>query len=323
MPRFLFAALLALLAGSSAAQPAPATAAYPARLIRLVVPFSAGSGVDVLARVIADKLAERLKQPVIVDNKTGAAGVIGFEYAAKSPPDGYTLLVSVNTLVINPALRKVSYDPVKDFAPVMQLASGGFVLAVHPSVKANTVSELVALTRANPGKLNYSSAGVGSFVHLGTELFKMQSGADLVHIPHKGVTAAATGLITGDVAFMTVPMELALPYLKSGKIKPLAVTGAKRSPLAPEIPTVAEAGIADFNMDLWTGLLAPAGTPRDIVSRLNVEVSQILGVPETRALLSQRGIEATPGTPEQLAGLIAADLARWQRVVAAARITAE
>jgi tripartite-type tricarboxylate transporter receptor subunit TctC len=323
VPRFLFTALLALLAGSAAAQPVPATAAYPTRLIRLVVPFSAGSGVDALARVIADKLAERLKQPVIIDNRTGAAGVIGFEYAAKSPPDGYTLLVSVNTLVINPALRKVPYDPVTDFAPVMQLASGGFVLAVHPSVKANTVSELVALTRANPGKLNYSSAGVGSFVHLGTELFKMQSGADLVHIPHKGVTAAATGLITGDVAFMTVPMELALPYLRSGKIKPLAVTGAKRSPLAPDVPTVAEAGLADFNMDLWTGLLAPAGTPREIISRLNAEVSQILGVPETRALLAQRGIEATPGTPEQFAALLAADLARWQKVVATARVSAE
>jgi tripartite-type tricarboxylate transporter receptor subunit TctC len=145
----------------------------------------------------------------------------------------------------------------------------------------------------------------------------------LVHIPHKGVTAAVTGLITGDVAFMTVPMELALPNLKSGKIRPLAVTGAKRTPLAPEVPTVAEAGLADFNMDLWTGLLAPAGTPKEIISRLNAELSQILSVPETRNLLSQRGIDATPGTPEQFTGLIAADLARWQKVVAAARITAE
>ena len=321
MTRILVTGLAAAaLAGTVWAQP---PADYPSRLIRLVVPFSAGSGVDVLARVVADKLAERVKQPVIVDNKTGAAGIIGFDYAAKSPPDGYTLLVSVNTLVINPALRKVPYDPIKDFAPIMQLASGGFILAVHPSVKADSVGELVALTRANPGKLNYASAGVGSFVHLGTELFKMLTGADLVHIPYKGITAAATGLITGDVAFMTVPMELALPHLRTGKIKPLAVTGARRSPLAPDVPTVAEAELADFNMDLWTGLLAPAGTPKEIIARLNAEITRILSVAETRSLLSQRGIEAMPGTPEQFAGLIAADLARWQKVVAAARITAE
>jgi tripartite-type tricarboxylate transporter receptor subunit TctC len=320
----LLAALPAVIACSAWAQPAASAAtAYPTRLIRMVVPFSAGSGVDVLGRVIAEKLSERLKQPVIVDNKTGAAGVIGFEYAAKSPPDGYTLLVSVNTLVINPALRKVPYDPIRDFAPVMQLASGVFVLATHPSVKANTIGELVALTRANPGKLNYSSAGVGSFVHLGTELFKMLTGADLTHIPHKGVTASATGLVTGDVAFMTVPMEIALPYLKSGKIKPLAVTGPKRSPLAPEIPTVAEAGVPDFSMDLWTGLLAPAGTQKEIIAMLNAEITQILAVAETSNLLSQRGIEPAPGTPGQFAELISAELTRWQTVVATAGIKAE
>jgi tripartite-type tricarboxylate transporter receptor subunit TctC len=180
------------------------TPPYPSKLVRVVVPFSAGSGVDVLARVIVEKLGERLGKSVIVDNKTGAAGVIGFDYVAKAPPDGYTLLVSVDTLVINPALRKVPYDPIRDFAPIMQLASGGFFLAVHPSLKAASISELVALTRANPGKLNYASAGVGSLVHLATEYFKMQTSADLVHIPHKGITAATTGPVTGDVAFMIV-----------------------------------------------------------------------------------------------------------------------
>ena len=319
MRSILFAVALALAAPPASSQ-APA---YPARLIRVVVPFSAGSGVDVLARVVAEKLAERIKQPVIVDNKTGAAGVIGFDFAAKSAPDGYTLLVSVDTLVINPALRKVPYDPVKDFAPIMQLATGSFFLAVHPSVKANSISEFVALTRANPGKLNYSSAGVGSLVHLATEYFKMQTGADLVHIPHKGVTAAAMGLVTGDVAFMIVPTELALPHIKAGKLRALAVTGTRRSPLAPDVPTVAEAGIADYNVNLWFGLLAPAGTPKEIVARLNAEVTQILNAAETRDLLANRGIEASPGTPEQFAALIAADLARWQRVVATAHIVAE
>ena len=319
MRSILFAVALALAAPPASSQ-APA---YPARLIRVVVPFSAGSGVDVLARVVAEKLAERIKQPVIVDNKTGAAGVIGFDFAAKSAPDGYTLLVSVDTLVINPALRKVPYDPVKDFAPIMQLATGSFFLAVHPSVKASSISEFVALTRANPGKLNYSSAGVGSLVHLATEYFKMQTGADLVHIPHKGVTAAAMGLVTGDVAFMIVPTELALPHIKAGKLRALAVTGTRRSPLAPDVPTVAEAGIADYNVNLWFGLLAPAGTPKEIVARLNAEVTQILNAAETRDLLANRGIEASPGTPEQFAALIAADLARWQRVVATAHIVAE
>jgi tripartite-type tricarboxylate transporter receptor subunit TctC len=314
---------LAGCAGLACNSLAQAPAAYPSKLIRIVVPFSAGSGVDVLARVVAEKLSERVAQPVIVDNKTGAAGVIGFDYVAKAPPDGYTLLVSVDTLVINPALRKVPYDPIKDFAPVMQLASGGFLLAVHPSIKASSISELVALTRANPGRLNYASAGVGSLVHLATELFKMQSGADLVHIPHKGITAAAMGLVAGDVAFMIVPTELALPHIKAGKIRPLAVSGTKRSPLAPDIPTVAEAGIPEFNVNLWFGLLAPAGTPREIVARLNAEVTQILNAEQTRNMLSLRGIEATPGTPEQFAALIAADLARWQKVVATARISAE
>jgi tripartite-type tricarboxylate transporter receptor subunit TctC len=279
--------------------------------------------VDVLARVVAEKLGERLAQPVIVDNKTGAAGVIGFDYVAKAAPDGYTLLVSVDTLVINPALRKVPYDPVRDFTPIMQLASGAFFLAVHPSLKANSISELVAVTRASPGKFNYASPGVGSLVHLATEYFKMQTGADLVHIPHKGITAAANGLLTGDVEFMVVPTELALPHIKSGKMRPLAITGTRRSPLTPDVPTVGEAGIPDYNVNLWFGLLAPAGTSKEIVARLNAEITQILGATETKGILSARGIDAAPGTPEQFANLISTDLARWQKVVATAKIVAE
>ena len=288
------AALIALLGAACASWAQTSPPPYPSKLIRVVVPFSAGSGVDVLARVLAEKLAERVAQPVIVDNKTGAAGVIGFDYVAKAAPDGYTLLVSVDTLVINPALRKVPYDPVRDFAPIMQLATGSFFLAVHPSLKANTIGELVAVTRASPGKLNYASAGVGSLVHLATEYFKMQTGADLVHIPHKGITAATTGLVTGDVAFMIVPTELALPHIKAGKIRPLAVSGTRRSPLAPEVPTVAEAGLPDYNVNLWFGLLAPAGTPKEIVAKLNAELTRILSVPETRSLLSATGHGGDP-----------------------------
>jgi tripartite-type tricarboxylate transporter receptor subunit TctC len=317
MKKFLAALALLSLTGGASAQ------AYPSKLIRMVVPFSAGSGVDVLARVVAEKLGERLAQPVIVDNKTGAAGVIGFDYVAKAAPDGYTLLVSVDTLVINPALRKVPYDPVRDFTPIMQLASGAFFLAVHPSLKANSISELVAVTRASPGKFNYASPGVGSLVHLATEYFKMQTGADLVHIPHKGITAAANGLLTGDVEFMVVPTELALPHIKSGKMRPLAITGTRRSPLTPDVPTVGEAGIPDYNVNLWFGLLAPAGTSKEIVARLNAEITQILGATETKGILSARGIDAAPGTPEQFANLISTDLARWQKVVATAKIVAE
>lgn len=317
MRRFLAAVALLSLAGSAWAQ------AYPSKLIRVVVPFSAGSGVDILARVVSEKLAERLAQPVIVDNKTGAAGVIGFDYVAKAAPDGYTLLVSVDTLVINPALRKVPYDPVRDFTPILQLASGAFFLAVHPSLNVSSISELVTVTRANPGKFNYASPGVGSLVHLATEYFKMQTGADLVHIPHKGITAAATGLVTGDVAFMVVPTELALSHIKAGKMRPLAVSGTRRSPLAPDVPTVAEAGIPGYDVNLWFGLLAPAGTPKEIVARLNAEVTQILSTAETRSILSARGIDTAPGTSEQFARLIATDLARWQKVVATAKIVAE
>jgi tripartite-type tricarboxylate transporter receptor subunit TctC len=317
MKKVLAALALLSLTGGASAQ------AYPSKLIRMVVPFSAGSGVDILARVVAEKLGERLAQPVIVDNKTGAAGVIGFDYVAKAAPDGYTLLVSVDTLVINPALRKVPYDPVRDFTPIMQLASGAFFLAVHPSLKANSISELVAVTRASPGKFNYASPGVGSLVHLATEYFKMQTGADLVHIPHKGITAAANGLLTGDVEFMVVPTELALPHIKSGKMRPLAITGTRRSPLTPDVPTVGEAGIPDYNVNLWFGLLAPAGTSKEIVARLNAEITQILGATETKGILSARGIDAAPGTPEQFANLISTDLARWQKVVATAKIVAE
>jgi tripartite-type tricarboxylate transporter receptor subunit TctC len=296
--------------------------AYPSKAIRMVVPFSPGTGIDLLARMLAERMSERFAQPVIVDNRVGAGGIIGFSLVAKAPPDGYTLLVSIDTLILQPALRKVPYDPIRDFAPIMQLATSPLVLVVHPSVKVSSVKELVALTRANTGKFNYGTAGVGTFVHLATEHFKRLSGANLVHIPHKGITTALIGLAAGDVQVMLATPSIAMPYINAGQIVPLAIT--RRSPLVPNIPTFTEAGIRDFDtINPWFGLLAPAGTPKEIVSRLNAEVTHILSMPEMRSKLSQQGIDVAPGTPEQFAALLAADLALWRKVVEMGRIVPE
>ena len=314
------------LALSTLALPAArAQEPYPRRPIKVIVPFTPGTGIDILARTLGQRLSERWNVAVVVENRAGASGNIGTEAAAKSPADGYTLLMTASTLVLNRSLfRTIPYDPVKDFAPVLPLAIGSLTLVVHPSVKATTVGELVALAKANPGRIDYGSPGKGTPHHLAMELFRNATGIDLVHVPYKGTGPAVSDLLGGQIGVMFLPVHVALPQAQAGKLKMLASGGIARASATPDVPSLAEsAGIRDIDADIWYALYAPAGTPRDIVGRLNGELNAILKVPEVREALAKQGLTTTGGTPEQLAQLTAQDLERWARVIREARIEAE
>jgi len=312
------AAVLLLVALTASAQ------SYPARPIRFVVPFTAGTGPDILARTLGEAMAKRLGQPIVVDNKAGASGNIGTEQVAKAPPDGYTILVTVTTFAMAPALFKpLPFDPVNDFAPIGEVAVGNLALVVNPALNVATVPELVALAKVKPGVLNYASPGNGTPQHLAMELFKQQMGVDIVHVPYKGSAGAVADVIANQVPMMIMPVHTALPYAAAGKLRILAVSGDKRSALAPESPTFREAGMRDFDIDLWYGLLAPAHTPRAIIERLNQEIAAALGQSEIRESLVKQGLDPTTSAPEAFGALIRADLARWDSVVVRAKIKAD
>ena len=310
-------AVLFLLAASSA------QAQYPNRPIKLVVPFTPGTGIDILARTWGQKLQDRLKTPVVVENRPGASGNIGTEAVAKAPADGYTLLFTATTLVQSAVLFKsVPYDP-KTMTPIGLAAIGNLSLVANPSVPARSVAELVALVKAQPGKLNYASPGNATPHHLAMELLKLHFGLQMVHVPYKGTAGAVTDLLGGQIQLMFLPVHVALPQVQAGKLHMLASGGAQRSPVTPEVPSLAEAGIKDIDVDIWYALLGPAGLPRDIVQILNGELAAILRDPETRAGLLKQGLSPTTGTPAELAKLIETDLERWGRVVREARISAD
>jgi tripartite-type tricarboxylate transporter receptor subunit TctC len=297
---------------------------YPSKPIRFIVPFTPGTGIDILARTLAEPLAKRLGQPIVVENKPGASGNIGSDFVAKAPPDGYTVMVTVNTFTMAPALYKsMSFDPINDFVPIGEVAVGNLALVVHPSLGVASVSELIALAKKEPGKLNYASPGNGTPQHLAMELLKQSLGIDIVHVPYKGSAGAVTDVVAGQVPMMIMPVHTALPFATSGKLKVLAVSGDKRSALAPQFPTFKEAGVANFDVDLWYGLLAPAKTPREIVDRVHQEVDAVLADAAIRNTLMQQGLTPTLGTSEALDALIKADLARWRKVVNDAKITAD
>lgn len=324
--RILALACLALLAcGASAQAPSRSSAAsYPSRPVQIVVPFTPGTGMDILARIVGQKLSERWGQPVIVDNRPGASGNIGTDLVVKAAPDGYTLLLTANTLVMTVSLySNVPYDPIKDLAPIEKMAVGTMAITLNPAVPAHSLREFVAYAKANPGKLAYGSPGVGTPQHLATELLKSQAGIDMLHVPYKGSAGAITGLMTGDIAMMSNALHAVLPQVRAGKINAIAVGGSKRSRLAPDIPTFAESGYPDLDVDFWYGLLAPTGTPKDIIAKLNEDVAQVLNAPEMRETLQAQGLEPVTGTPEQFAELIRTDLARWAKVIKAAGIKAE
>jgi tripartite-type tricarboxylate transporter receptor subunit TctC len=315
MKRLLNALLLAL----SVAMPAAVLAqgAYPTKPIRLIVPFPAGGTTDILARSTANELSKSLGQPVIVENRAGAGGNIGADAVAKSAPDGYTLLMgTVGTHGINSGLyAKMPYDAVKDFAPVTIVAAVPNMLVVHPSVPAKTVKELIDYAKANPGKVTFASSGAGTSIHLSGELFKTMAGVDILHIPYKGSSPALTDLAGGQVNIMFDNMPSALPLVKGGRLRALAVTTLKRSPAMPDLPTLSEAGLPGFDASSWFAVLAPAGTPRDIVNKLNASIVKSLGAPEMKEKLASQGAEPIGNTPEQFAAHIQSELVKWARVI--------
>jgi tripartite-type tricarboxylate transporter receptor subunit TctC len=316
----LAGALLALLAG------APVATAQPLsnRPITIVVPFTPGTGIDILARTIGEQIRQRWGQSVVADNKPGASGNIGTEIAARAAPDGHTLLMTVNTFVMNPSLYKtVPYDPVTSFAPIVEVATGALALAVHPSVPASSTQALIAHAKSQPGKLNYASPGVGTPQHLAMELFKLTTGVNLVHIPYRGSAGAVQDLAAGQVNAMFLPVHTALPLAQGEKIRLLAVGSEKRAPVAPQVPTLVEEGVAGFEVDLWYGLLAPARTPPEIIAKLNAEVRAILELDSVKEVLRSQGLTPVSGTPEAFGRLIAADRDRWAKVVREAGIQPE
>jgi tripartite-type tricarboxylate transporter receptor subunit TctC len=299
-------------------------AEYPTRSIRYVVPQGAGGSSDTLARLITQKLSESLGQQVVTDNRPGATGSIGTEIAARANPDGYTLLQVATSHATNPALSvKMPFDPIRDFAPITLLSQSPNLWIVHPSLPAKNMRELIALAKTRPGEINYSSSGTGSSQHLAGELLKSLAHIDIVHIPYKGSPPALIDLLGGRVVLMCSTIAPAMPLVKSEKLRALAVTSLKRSAATPETPTVAESGLPGYEATAWQGVLAPAGTPREIIVRLSSELVRVINLPEVRKQLAEQGYEPGGNTPEQFAEYIKTEIAKWTRVIKAAGLKAE
>ena len=313
-------AAAAFAASTSLAQ--TVTNLYPTKPIRLVVPFTPGGSTDILARAVAQELTKAWGQAVVVDNVPGAGGAIGAEKVAKALPDGYTLLMGhIGTLAVNPSLYpNLPYDPIKSFAPVAWVARVPNVLVVHPSVKASNVKELVALAKASPGKLNYGSGGNGSAANLATEYFKLQTGTSILHIPYRGTAPAVTDLLGGQIQVLFTGAPAVLGQVKNGQLRALAVSSPTRLAALPDLPTVAESGYKGFEADQWYGVVAPAGTPRDVVTKLNTQINLALSAADIKTRLNSEGAIATPATPEVFGQLITSELARWKPVIQSGRV---
>jgi tripartite-type tricarboxylate transporter receptor subunit TctC len=282
----------------------------------MIVPFAAGGGADIVARALGQKLAEAYREPVVVDNRGGGTTIAPTDAVAKAAPDGYTLLMATSGHVINPSFfAKLPFDTVKDFAPVTQVTSQAYILGVYPGVPAKSVEEFIALAKAKPGQLNYASGGNGNATHLGIELLKDLAGIDIVHVPYKGGGPALIALISGEVAMLFSNVSFTLPQIKAGKVRALAVSSTKRSPVAPELPTVAEAGVPGFELTSWYGVLAPAKTSKAIIASLHDEIVKALNAPDIKARLANDGNETVGNTPEAFAAYIAAEIPKWARVI--------
>ena len=302
-----------LWAAGSAAQ------TYPSKPIRMICPFAPGGGTDFVARIVGKELSDALGQPLVIENRGGAGGAIGTEIAAKATPDGYTLLLgSAGPLAIQPGLTtRLRYDPLKDFAPITQVASMPFVLVVHPSLPVKSVQEFIALARAKPGQLNYGSPGTGSTTHLAAELLKMVAKINVVHVPYKGVAPALADLVGGQVQFMSGDLSSVMPQVKAGRLRALAVTGEKRSSFVPELPTIAESGVPGYAASGWFGVLAPAATPRGIITRLNAVIVKGIRGAEAHQRLAALGGDVVANTPAQFAAYMREDLAKWSKLIKA------
>ncbi len=308
-------AALALLSGLAAAAHAQA---WPTKPIRYIVPFPPGGATDILARSIAEKLGPALGQPVIVENRAGAAGNVGTELAAKAAPDGYTILmVTVAQSISETLYAKLAYNLMRDLTPVILVARVPNVMVVHPSVPARSVKEFIDYAKANPGKINFASSGSGTSIHMSGELFKLLTGVDIVHVPYKGSALALTDLIGGQVSVMFDNLPPSMPHIRGGKLRALAITTTTRYPTLPDLPTMVEAGVPGYESSSWFGIMAPTGTPKDIVARLNAEVRKIMALPEVRERFDQQGAIASPGSPEDFDAFIRAEIAKWGKVVKA------
>ena len=323
-PRFAcLVGFLGVFTGIGLAAPAVATDAYPVRPIRLIIPFPPGGSNDVVGRVIATQLSERLGQPVVVDNRGGAGGLIGSEQAAKADPDGYTLLFVSSAFAAGPALYKLPYDQAKAFTPVAMIAAGPNVLVVNPGLPVTSVNELLALARARPGQLNYASAGIGSFQHLGSALFVSMAKVDIVHVPFKGGGPAMMDVIAGNTQVMLSSLVQTLQQIKAGKLRALGVGGLKRSTTLPDIPTIAEAGVPGYEAVNWWGILAPAGTPKSAIDRLYKELTAVQQTPEMQKRFEAEAVESVLMTQAEFGRYIEQETAKWARVVKEAGIKAE
>ena len=310
------------VAGAAAGEPLPES--YPVRPIRVVVPTSTAGASDLNARLVGPPLSERLGQPLVIDNRPGAGSLIGTDLVAKAVPDGYTLLVISSSFTINPSIyKKMPFNSVRDFAPVTRLSFYPHLVAVHPSVPANSIKELIALAKAKPRALNYASAGAGTPTQLGAEMFKSMAGIDIVHVPYKGGGPAIIAVLGGQVQLYIGPIGTVLPHVKAGKLRALAVTSTKRSSVLPELPSVAEAGLPGFAQDAWNGLLAPARTPPTIIKKLNGEVSAVLKMPAIRERFAAQGMEPGGISPEEFAAMLKSEIAKWAKVIREAGIKPE
>lgn len=315
---FVLTTITALACASALAQ------SYPAKAIRLLVGFPPGGSTDIVARIVGQKLGETLGTQVLIDNRPGAGGNLALQAAARAAPDGYTLVMGhLGTLAVNPALyTKLPYDPIRDFMPISLVASVPSMLVVHPSVPARSVKELIALAKARPGELNYGSSGAGGTPHLAVEYFKMMAGVDIVQVPYKGAGPMTTDLISGQISMTITGIPALLPNVKAGRLRALAVSTSKRLAVAPDLPTIAEAALPGYEATTWYGLLAPAGTPRELIARLNEAILRSVKQPEVAARLAGEGAEAVFSTPEEFAAHIKSEMARWEKVIRRAGITA-
>jgi len=306
-----------LLPFAAAALAAPAAFAWPDQTVRIVVPFTPGTGPDIIARFVAEKLSPKLGQPVVVENMAGASGNIGSQQVARAKPDGLTLMSSVNTLVMNASLFKnLPYDPVTDFAPIGLTAWGSLVLVANPGQPPNSVAELVTAAKANPGKLTYGSPGVGTPHHLSMALVEQAAGIELLHVPYKGTAGAVQDLLGGQIGYMFLPVHVSAQHIRAGKLKAIAAGSPKRLAQLPDVPTLIEAGLVGADVDMWYGLFAPKGTPADIIERLNREVAAILGSPDAKSAFDAQGLAPAASTPAALGEIVVKDRKRWADVVA-------
>jgi len=311
--RFVCILLIVAAAGNTATAVAQE---YPAKAIRIVVPYSPGGGLDVVGRPIAQKLSESFGQPVVIDNRPGGGTTIGTTVVAKAPADGYTLLLTLSALTISPSLYPhLPYDPVTDFSPVIWIGTTSYLLSVHPSVPANNVKQLIALSKSMPDKFSYSSPGNGTDPHMAAELFKIMTGVKWTHIPYNGGGPAAVAVMGGQVGLTFLPTSVGTPFVTAGKLKALGISTAKRSTLLPELPTIAESGVPGYEAEAWSGILAPAGTPKEIVAKLNGSIAKIVHTPEYKALLEARLVEPVGSSVEQFSNRIRDDVAKWRKVV--------